>query len=183
MRIAVAGFMHESNTFNPLRANRAAFRAQNLTLGPDFVDEWRAAHHEVGGFIEAVTAHGHELCPIAMAWATPSGPVADDVFDEVTDYIARELVRLQPDGVLLALHGAMVAESHLDADGEVLAQLRRVLGPELPIVATLDLHGNISERLVKCSTAAIAYQTCPHVDQRARGQQAAALLHRILRRE
>src|SRR5262245_34855302 len=183
MRIAVAGFMHESNTFNALRADRAAFRAQNLTLGPDFVDEWRDAHHEVGGFIEAVTAAGHELCPVAMAWATPSGPVADAVFDEVTDYLARELVRLQPDGVLVALHGAMVAESHLDADGEVLARLRRVVGPDLPIVVTLDLHGNISERLVEHSTAAIAYQTCPHVDQRARGKQAAALLHRILRRE
>jgi microcystin degradation protein MlrC len=182
MRIAVAGFMHESNTFNPLRADRAAFRAQNLTLGPDFVDEWRDAHHEVGGFIEAVTDQGHELVPVGMAWATPSGPVADDVFDEVTDYLARELVRLRPDGVLLALHGAMVAESHLDADGEVLARLRRVLGPDLPIVVTLDLHGNISERLVEHSTAAIAYQTCPHVDQRVRGKQAAGLIDRILRR-
>src|SRR5262249_45654748 len=181
MRIAVAGFMHESNTFNRLLADREAFRDQNLTLGPGFVDEWRDAHHEVGGFIESVSALGHELVPVGMAWATPSGPVADDVFNEVTDYLARELTRLCPDGVLLALHGAMVAQSHRDADGEVLSRLRPAVGPDLPIVVTLDLHGNISERPVDHCTAAIAYQTCPHVDQRAQGKQAAALLDRVLR--
>src|SRR5437899_1097368 len=183
MRIAVAGFMHESNTFSPQRADREAFRAQNLTLGPGFVDEWRDAHHEVGGFIETVTSLGHELLRVGMAWATPSGPVRDDVFDEVTGYLVRELARLRPDGVLLALHGAMVTESHQDADGEVLARIRRAVGSDLPIVVTLDLHGNISQRLIDHSTAAIAYQTCPHVDQRARGKQAAELLDRILKKE
>ncbi len=183
MRIAIAGFMHESNTFNPLRADRAGFVEQSLVFGPGFLEEWRPAHHEVGGFIEAVTAGGHELIPMGMAWATPSGPVTDDIFDEVTDYLIRELDRQKPDGLLLALHGAMVAQSHHDADGEILARLRQALGPELPIVVTLDLHGNISERLIQNCTAAIAYRTCPHVDQRQRGRQAADLLERVLRKE
>lgn len=183
MRIAVAGFMHESNTFNPLKADRAAFEAQTLTLGPDFVAEWRDAHHEIGGFIEGVTDLGHELLPLGMAWATPSGPVADEVFDEVTAYLCDELERQQPDGLLLALHGAMVAEPHLDADGEILARFRQAVATELPIVVTLDLHGNISQRVVEQSTAAIAYRTCPHVDQRERGRQAAELMDRILRRD
>jgi microcystin degradation protein MlrC len=183
MRIAVAGFMHESNTFNPRAADRAAFQAQSLTLGPEFVREWREAHHEIGGFIEGVAGLGHELLPLGMAWATPAGPVADEVFEEVTDYLCRELERQRPDGLLLALHGAMVTQSHLDGDGEVLARLRRVVGDELPIVVTLDLHGNIAERVVRHSTAAIAYRTCPHVDQRERGKQAAQLMARILRGE
>jgi microcystin degradation protein MlrC len=183
MRIAVAGFMHESNNFNPIRADRAAFAAQSYVLGPGFVDEWRAAHHEVGGFIEAVTAGGHELLPLAMAWATPSGPVAAEVFDEMTDFLARALQKNKPDGLLLALHGAMVAESHMDADGEILARLRRAVGKDMPIIVTLDLHGNISPRVVENSTAAIAYRTNPHVDQRERGKQAAALLERTLRGE
>ncbi len=183
MRIAVAGFMHESNTFNPLKADRAAFLAQSLSFGPDWVAEWRDAHHEVGGFVEGVDAAGHELVPLAMAWATPSGPVTDDIFDEVTGHIIRELRRQKPDGLLLALHGAMVVESHPDGDGEVLARLRQTLGAEFPIVVTLDLHGNISERLVGHATAAIAYRTCPHVDQRERGLQAADLLLRTLRGE
>src|SRR5438445_5117635 len=144
MRIAVAGFMHESNTFNPLKTDRAAFQAQSFTFGPAMFDEWREAHHEVGGFIEAVTAQKNELLPLAMAWATPSGTVADDVFDEMTAYLVREIRRQRPDGLLLALHGAMVTETHTDGDGEVLARLRQGVGKELPIVVTLDLHGNIS---------------------------------------
>ena len=78
MRIAVAGFMHESNTFNPLKTDRAAFQAQSLTFGPAMLEEWRDAHHEVGGFIEAVKAQNNELLPLMMGWATPSGPVTDD---------------------------------------------------------------------------------------------------------
>src|SRR5262249_33882292 len=78
-------------------------------------------------------------------------------------------------------HGAMVAESYPDADGEVLARLQRALGPDFPIVVTLDLHGNLSQRLIDSCQAAVAYRTNPHVDQRACGRRAAALLVRMLR--
>src|SRR5437764_9061980 len=80
MRIGIAGFMHESNTFNPLRTDRAAFAAQSLTFGPSLLDEWRDAHHEVGAFIEAGQTLDFEPLPLLMAWATPSGPVTDDIF-------------------------------------------------------------------------------------------------------
>src|SRR5262249_59108701 len=110
MRIAIAGFMHESNTFNPLRTGRAAFSAQCLAFGPGWLDEWRSAHHEVGGFLEAAAVERFEPVPLVMAWATPSGPVTNDVFDEVTGYLIEQLQRQRPDGLLLALHGAMVAE-------------------------------------------------------------------------
>ena len=183
MRIGIAGFMHESNTFNPLRTDRAAFAAQSLTFGPALMDEWRDAHHEVGGFLRAVAEAGDEPVPIVMAWATPAGPVADDVFEEVTGYLIEQLRQQRPDGLLLALHGAMVAESYPDADGEVLERLRRALGPDFPIIVTLDLHGNLSERLIASCDAAVAYRTCPHVDQRECGQRAASLLRRMLRGE
>ena len=77
----------------------------------------------------------------------------------------------------------MVCEAHADGDGEVVARLRQVVSPEFPIVVSLDLHGNLSERLIGLSTAAVAYRTCPHVDQRARGLEAARLLARTLRGE
>ncbi len=182
-RIALAGFMHESNTFNPLRTDRAAFAAQYLCLGPGWLAEWRDAHHEVGGFVEAAEALGFEPLPLAMAWATPSGPVADDVLDEVTGYLIDALRRERPDGLLLALHGAMVAESFPDGDGEVLARLRRALGPDFPVVVTFDLHGNLSPRQVENCDAAVAYRTNPHVDQRDCGRRAASLLLRRLRGE
>jgi microcystin degradation protein MlrC len=181
VRIAVSGFIHESNTFNPLRTDRAAFVAQGLTFGAALLDEWRDAHHEVGGFLESAGADGFEAVPLVMAWATPSGPVTDDVFDEVTRAIIDGVRRGRPDGLLLALHGAMVAGSHPDADGEVLTRLRRALGPDFPIVVTLDLHGNLSPRLIEGCTAAVAYRTNPHVDQRECGRRAARLLARTLR--
>src|SRR3954454_14728028 len=142
MRVALAGFMHESNTFSPVRTDRAAFAAQSLSFGPALLEEWREAHHEVGGFIESAPALGFEAVPLLMAWATPSGPVTDDVFEEITGRLVEGLRRERPEGLLLALHGAMVTESHRDADGEVLARLRAALGPDLPLVVTLDLHGN-----------------------------------------
>src|SRR5438094_8654194 len=122
MRIAIAGFMHESNTFNPLVTDRTAFEAHSLVFGAALIDEWRDAHHEVGGFLEGAKVEGFEPVPIVMAWATPSGPVADAVFEEVTGHIIQGIQRHRPDGLLLAFHGAMVAEWYPEADGEVLAR-------------------------------------------------------------
>jgi microcystin degradation protein MlrC len=181
MRIAVAGFMHESNTFNPLRTDRAAFAAQGLAFGPALLDEWANAHHEVGGFLAGVRDGGDEPVPLVMAWATPAGPVADAVLDEITAYLIDEVRRQRPDGLLLALHGAMVAESYLDGDGEVVSRLRRTLGPEFPLVVTLDLHGNLSQQLIDNCHATVAYRTCPHVDQRACGVRAAEIMRQMLR--
>jgi microcystin degradation protein MlrC len=183
MRIAIAGFMHESNTFNPLRTDRGAFEAQSLSFGPDLLGEWRDAHHEVGGFIEAAAADGFEAVPLVMAWATPSGRVADAVLDEITQHIIDGVRREKPDGLLLALHGAMVAESHPDADGEVVARLRSALGRDFPVAVTLDLHGNLSQRLIENCQIAVAYRTCPHVDQRECGRRVAKLLLGTLRGE
>jgi microcystin degradation protein MlrC len=179
-RIAIAGFMHESNTFNPTRTGRAAFADQSLVFGPALAEEWRDAHHEVGGFLEAAAVHGFEPLPLLMAWATPAGPVADDVFEEVTARLIEDLRRQQPDGLLLALHGALVTESHLDGDGEVLSRLRRALGPDFPVVVTFDLHGNLSQQQIDNCDAAVAYRTNPHVDQRECGRRAAALMVRTL---
>jgi microcystin degradation protein MlrC len=183
MRIGVAGFMHESNTFNPVPTGRAAFAAQSLTVGRALLDEWAEAPHEVGGFLEAAGAEGLTPLPLLMAWATPAGPVADAAFDEVTDLLVGQARAQRPDGLLLALHGAMVAESYPDADAEVLARLRRALGPDFPLAVTLDLHGNLCQRLVDHCTLAVAYRTCPHVDQRECGRRAASLLVRTLRGE
>src|SRR5262249_46365244 len=152
-------------------------------FGNELIDEWRDAHHEVGGFLEAAKEDGFEPVPIAMAWATPAGPVADSVFEEVVAHIIEGIREKQPDGLLLALHGAMVTVSHLAADGEVLARLRHAFGAGFPIVVSLDLHGNISRRLIDLCQAAVAYRTYPHVDQRECGRRAASLMVRMLRKE
>lgn len=183
MRIAIAGIMHESNTFASSLTDRARFVEASLTRGPDLVAAWKEAHHEVGGFFEGAERFGFEPRPLVMAWATPGGPVADDVLDEVVPEIADGVVRERVDGLLLALHGAMVTARHPDADAEVLRRLRSLLGPDFPIVATLDYHGNVTPEMAGLCTALVGYQTYPHIDQRACGLKAAELMARTLRGE
>jgi microcystin degradation protein MlrC len=183
MRIAVAGLMHESNTFNPLRVGRAAFAEQGLAFGADVAREWAEAHHEVGGFLESAGALGFEAVPLLMAWATPAGPVTAEVFDELVEALVEGLRREKPDGLLLALHGAMVSSNALDADMAILGRLRVAVGSNFPLAVTFDLHGNLTPRLAEVCDLAVAYRTNPHVDQRERGRQAARLLVRWLKGE
>jgi microcystin degradation protein MlrC len=185
MRIAIAGFMHESNTFSSTRTDRAAFEAASLTVGDKVLTEWRDAHHEVGGFIEGAGRFGYDMVPLIMASATPSGPVTADVLEAVVGHIV-DGVRgssAKLDGLLLALHGAMVCDRFPDGDGEVLRRLRAAFGPDFPIVVTLDFHANLSEAMVANSSAIVFYQTNPHVDQRARGLDAASIITRAVRGE
>jgi len=173
MKIAIGGLMHESNTFSPVRTERAAF---GVKVGEEILAHWAEAHHEMGGFIEGARRFGYELCPTLMAGATPAGPVADEALEEFTQEILTRTRRSGAEGLLLALHGALVTEGWPDGDGEVLARLRAGLGPDFPIVATLDYHANISPAMVEHSTALVVYQTYPHVDQRQRGLRAAQIL-------
>jgi microcystin degradation protein MlrC len=183
MRIAIGGFMHESNTFAPLPAGRERFLEGSLTYGPALVSTWDEAHHEVGGFIAGAEKFGFELVPTAMAWATPSGPVTDDFFEHMADALVTDCRMVEPDGVLIALHGAMVTPRFPDADAEVLRRLRAALGPKVPIAASLDFHGNISPQMAETANILVGYQTYPHVDQRERGLLAAELLTRALKGE
>jgi len=183
MRIAIGGVMHESNTFASTVTDRGRFEEGSLTWGDAMLPVWREAHHEMGGFIAGAEREGYELAPTVMAWATPSGPVDDPVLDEVVEGIIQRVRQSGADGLLLALHGAMVTARYADADGEVLRRLRAELGSELPIVATLDYHANVSADMAEYADALIGYQTYPHLDQRERGLVAAGLMARTVRGE
>ena len=182
--IAIGGILHESNTFSNVPTNRAAFESGFLIFDNEILDIWGEAHHEIGGFIEGASTYDWDLHPTLMAAATPAGRVTDAFFNEtVTQLIQRIQSVPNLDGVLLALHGAMVVESYPDGDGEVLRRMRRALGPDFPIVSTLDHHTNVSEQMVAKSTALVIYKTNPHIDQRQRGIQAAEILTRTVRGE
>ncbi|MFO0890825.1 MAG: M81 family metallopeptidase [Isosphaeraceae bacterium] len=183
MRVAIAGLMHESNTFSGTITDRARFLEASLTRGEELLRRWRDAHHEVGGFLEGSQRAGFDLRPLVMGWATPGGPVADDVLDEVVAEIIEGVRSENAEGLLLALHGAMVTASHLDADAEVLRRIRSSLGDRFPIVTSLDFHANVSPVMGDLSNAIVGYQTYPHVDQRAVGVRAAELMARTLRGE
>jgi microcystin degradation protein MlrC len=183
MRIAIGGFMHESNTFATTPTDLNKFREGSLNYGQALVPVWSEAHHEVGGFIGGADRFGYDIVPVAMAWGTPSGPVTDEFFEHMTDALITGIRLAEPDGVLIALHGAMVTPKYPDADAEVLRRLRAAVGPKLPIACTLDLHGNVTPQMAESANILVGYQTYPHIDQRERGLLAAELLVRTIKGE
>jgi microcystin degradation protein MlrC len=181
MRVAIAGILHESNSFSSLITDRAAFARCSLRVGGEILSEWGASQHEIGGFIAGARQFGFDLYPALAAAAIPAGPVSDEAFDSLTaELIARLKAAPRLDGLLLALHGAMVTGRFPHADAEIARRVRAAMGPLFPIIVTHDFHGNISPEVVEASTALLTYKTCPHVDQRERGVKAAEILRRVL---
>ncbi|MBI1896916.1 MAG: M81 family metallopeptidase [Acidobacteria bacterium] len=177
-RIAVAGILHESNSFSTVKTNWADF---TIRRGPEIAGEWKLSNHEVAGFLAGAEKYDFEMVPVMVASATPSGPVTDDALDRLAGELIERLRAAAPlDGILLALHGAMVTESEPHGDAEILRRLRSALGDKIPIVVTHDFHANIPPEVVERSTALITYKENPHVDQRERGLKAAELLARTV---
>ena len=140
-----------------------------------------------GGFISGAADQDFELVPICSVWATPSGMIAAETIRPTHGNSGRWSsigVDAGPvDGVLLALHGAMVTERDRDGDGLLLESARRVVGSETPIVSTLDLHANISQRMVDAADLLIGYDTYPHVDMSDRAVEACSVLASLIRGE
>lgn len=183
MRVALGGIVHESNTFCPTPTDLAAFSSGRLLRGEAIRGAFRDAHHEVGGFLAGAGDQGLEVTLTLFAGANPAGVVPAETFEPLCAELCDGLAAAEADGIYLALHGAMVSESHGDAEGEVIARVRQRVGPDVPIVVTLDWHANISARMCAASDALVVYRTYPHLDQRQRGLEAADLLARTLRGE
>jgi len=182
MRIGILGFSHESNTFVSFPTTRRRFEEAGLYRRREVLDRWKDAHHELGGFTAGADVHGFEAVPLMTASATPGGPLTACAFESILGemlQLLRDEVGL--DGLLLALHGAMVAENHPDADGEIVSRIRGAFGGERPIVMTLDCHANLSAKMIDNVTATVLYRTNPHLDQRERGLEAAGLIARTVR--
>jgi microcystin degradation protein MlrC len=185
MRVGIIALLQESNTFLAGRTTLADFERDVLCEGEEIRRRFADAHHEVGGFFHTLdAADGFEAVPIFAARAVPGGVIAAGAFDELMLRMHAALDRAGPlDGVLVAPHGATVAENAPDADGEWLSEVRERVGPDVPIIGTLDLHANLSPKMVAACDALIAYQTNPHLDQRYRGTVAARLMMDTLRGE
>ena len=183
-RVGVLGFLHESNTFLDAPTTWQDFASTSRSEGEAMRARWQTAHHELGGMLSAGGAEGFEIIPGFATYAVPGGTLSTQCLERIAGALVDSVRGMGPlDGLLVALHGATVSESYRDADGEVLSRLRELAGPDLPVVVTIDLHANLSARMVANATAIIAYRTNPHLDQRERGVDAAKLLARILRGE
>lgn len=182
MRIAVGQLWQETNTFNPLPTTRADFEDFGLWRGAQVIEQMSGTN-ELGGFIQSLRGWQPQpqIVGLARLAAWPSGAATAETFDWLREELLRQLRQALPvDAVLLALHGSLVAEDHPDVEGEILALIRREIGPKIPLVATLDLHANVTRTMVEQAHALVLYHTSPHVDVYETGVRAAALLRKIL---
>jgi microcystin degradation protein MlrC len=184
-RIAVLGFSIECNKFAP-PATKAHFEARTYLEGEAILDEARRPTPtmlpETPGFVAAMDATGPWTpLGIVLAMSEPNGPVEHAFFEELLDTVTRGLGAVLPlDGVYFCAHGAAITTEEDDPEGVMFERIRDVLGPDLPVVATFDLHANVSDRMVDKIDAFIGYRTNPHLDMRERGQEAAAALRELL---
>ncbi len=182
-RILIAGYQHETNTFAPSLADWAAFTRGDsfpaFVRGPAMMEQLGGINIPVAGFIAFARTKGWSLVPSGWAGAIPSSYVTRDAFERIAGAICDD-VRASGslDGIYLDLHGAAVAEHAFDSEGELLARLRAIVGPELPIVASLDLHANVTEAMLQRADALVSYRTYPHVDMARTGERAGELLAR-----
>ncbi len=184
MRLVTGKISHESNTFSVIPTDLEAFRQRGYYRDKEILCALRGTNTPLGGFIAGAERSGIHLIPTVAADATPAGPVTREAFETLLGQLIdgiRDAGTL--DGVLLQLHGAMVTEDHDDGEGEILAAIRTEVGDDVPVVATVDLHANVTERMVQKATALIGYDTNPHVDGRERGEEALSCIERVICRE
>jgi microcystin degradation protein MlrC len=182
MRIAIGQLWQETNTLNPLATTRADFESFGVLRGDALVAEM-AETNELGGFIQSLRQWPErpQITGLVRLPAWPSGRATADTFEWLRDELTGSLAQAMPvDGVLLALHGALAAHGHPDVEGEVLESVRKIVGSQIPVVATLDLHANVTRRMVKSADVLVLYHTAPHVDVFETGQRGAAVLRRLL---
>jgi microcystin degradation protein MlrC len=184
--IAVGGFQHETNTFAPTRADYRAFEAgagrPGIQFGAAITAAVAGANLPAAGAIDALHALGHRTVGLAWASATPSAQVTQDAYERIAGEILQRLAAAGPvDGVYLDLHGAMVAEHYEDGEGELLARVRAAVGERIPVVASLDLHANVTRAMLAVADGLVAYRSYPHVDMAETGARAARLLDATLK--
>ena len=185
-RIAVGAFLHETNTFAPTKATYDDFVHgggwPSMAHGADVLKVMRKINVGLAGFVEAAEAKGWELVPTISAAASPSAHVTRDAFERVMKEMVDGIAAAGPiDAVYLDLHGAMVTEHYDDGEGETLARVRKVIGKDLPLVVSLDLHANVSPEMMEHADALIAYRTYPHVDMADTGRACAKHLALLLK--
>ncbi|MGY6563437.1 MAG: M81 family metallopeptidase [Halomonadaceae bacterium] len=184
-RVALGGFLHETNTFAPSPATFADFEQGGgympMVRGRAMLAACAGINLGISGAVAEAEQAGWELVPLVWAGAIPSAPVTRDAYERIADELVEGLRNAGPvDGVFLDLHGAMVCEHLDDGEGELLERVRRVVGPAVPVVACLDLHGNVTSRMVEMADAMVGFRTYPHIDMADSGARAVRMLARLL---
>ena len=176
-RIAIGLLMQESNSFSPLPTTVETFESYYLYRGNELLTRYGDARTEVPGFLSVLAEAGAEPVPLMAAYATASGTVTRAAFDALVGEMEDRLRAAGPvDGLLLALHGAMVVEDQPDGDGEIIERMRRILPSGVPTGVSLDLHAHVTPLMLQPSVFHIGYREYPHIDMYETGERTARLL-------
>lgn len=184
LKIAVAGIFHETNTFVPAETTEDDFREHWLSGNDQVFDFYAGTTTTMGGVIDAAKAHGVDLAAGLYTEAPPGGIVSAQTAEVLMEAML-DSIDTAANGLILLLHGAMVAENYRDFEGECLRRIRERCGGKgrFPVILTLDLHANISTQMVQSSDVIIGYDTYPHIDMYERGCEAVELAIRLHREE
>jgi len=183
-KVLIAEFKHETNTFCVDKTGIKQFNDRYLKYGEEIIDFFREARVEMGGIIKASQEENLTLIPAIATNAQPGGPVSREMFEKVRKNILDTFRKeRQIDGILLVLHGAMVLENSPDGEGELLEAIRQNIGEDIPIMATLDLHSNITEKMCMNVNGLFPFDNYPHTDMYERGYEAAKNMSKMLKKE
>lgn len=184
MRIPLLGISHETNTFSSVPADYAAFEASGIMRGQEILDKHREASYTISGYMQAADELGFELVPLMYARTGPIGTITKDAYDRLTAEMFGMLRDQGPwDAVLIANHGAAVSEEFPDMDGEFCRAVREIVGLDMRVGITLDMHANVSKPIVEHTDVCIVWRTNPHLDPKPRGRKTADLIYRATKGE
>jgi microcystin degradation protein MlrC len=182
MKFVIAQVQHETNTFSPIPTPWEAFGNDGPLIGREAFEAMNGTRLPMAAFLDLARKEGAEVVTPVVAWANPSGPVDGSAYDRICGLIC-DAVRQGCDAIFLDLHGAMVVEGRTD-DGEgTLLERVRAIAPDTPIAVSLDLHANLTGRMVRNCNVIAGYKTYPHIDQYEAGELAGSILLRHLKGE
>ncbi len=182
-RILTAEVAHETNTFSRIPTDEQAFRNGHFLVADDAIAARGKQNTELAGFLDIGRKYGWQLDHILSANAVPAGKVTTAAFDWLVNPVVVAAKANQYDGILLGLHGAMVTDFCEDGEGEMLQRVRAVIGENVPIAITLDLHANVTEKMCELADIIVSYKTYPHIDMRDAAGHAGEILQRSLEGE
>ncbi len=180
MRLITGGIMHETHTFSVEPTTVESFGIER----GDAILHFAGTNSSMGGVVDAAQALGIDLVPTLLTNCVSTGTPSRETFETmVAELVDRIKSALPADGVVLTLHGAMVAEGYDDAEGEIVKRVRDLVGVGMPIAVTLDFHTNLGQKMVDLATIVTTYDTYPHIDLNERAQEAVQLIARTIKGE